>query len=177
MRNYLLKMAHSLYITEIYKFWQRNIIKLNMDFRQNFLLRILLVKQSHDNLRRCNDFRIPSIRSVYHGSESISFQDLKYGIIFPAKLNVKLLYTSSKNKLKNGSHEIAHANCTKFILMMSVSFLSCHKCREILLCVSYLLFFHSKDIDLFIFSTLVSRNDVVVFTLNRKIPAGYSNNF
>ena len=31
------------------------------------------LKQSHYNLRRCNDFRIPSIRTVYHGSESISF--------------------------------------------------------------------------------------------------------
>ena len=29
--------------------------------------------ESHYNLRRCNDFRIPSIRTVYHGSESISF--------------------------------------------------------------------------------------------------------
>ena len=29
-------------------------------------------KESHDHLRRCNDFRIPSIRTVYHGSESIS---------------------------------------------------------------------------------------------------------
>ena len=27
----------------------------------------------HYNLRRCNDFRIPSIRTVYHGSESIFF--------------------------------------------------------------------------------------------------------
>ena len=29
--------------------------------------------ESQYNLRRCNDFRIPSIRTVYHGSESISF--------------------------------------------------------------------------------------------------------
>ena len=29
--------------------------------------------ESHYNLRWCNDFRIPSIRTVYHGSESISF--------------------------------------------------------------------------------------------------------
>ena len=29
--------------------------------------------ESHYNLRRCNDFRISSIRTVYHGSESISF--------------------------------------------------------------------------------------------------------
>ena len=29
--------------------------------------------ESHDNLRICNDFRIRSIHTVYHGSESISF--------------------------------------------------------------------------------------------------------
>ena len=29
--------------------------------------------ESHYNLRPCNDFRIPSIRTVYYGSESISF--------------------------------------------------------------------------------------------------------
>ena len=30
-------------------------------------------RESHYDLRRCNDFRRPSIRTVYHGSESISF--------------------------------------------------------------------------------------------------------
>ena len=29
--------------------------------------------ESHYNLRRCNDFRIPSMCTVYHGSESIFF--------------------------------------------------------------------------------------------------------
>ena len=29
--------------------------------------------ESHYNLRRCNDFRIPSVRTVYNGSHSISF--------------------------------------------------------------------------------------------------------
>ena len=29
--------------------------------------------ESYYNLRRCNDFRLPSFRTVYHGSESISF--------------------------------------------------------------------------------------------------------
>ena len=93
------------------------------------------------------------------------------------KLNFKLLQTTSKNQLKNESHKIAHAGCTKFILMVLVSFLCCHKCREILLCVSYLVFFHSKDIDLFTFSKLISRNDVVLLTLKGKMPAEYFNNF
>ena len=33
----------------------------------------ILARESHYNLRRCSDFRIPSIHTVYHGSESISF--------------------------------------------------------------------------------------------------------
>ena len=32
-----------------------------------------LETESHYNLRWCNDFRIPSILTVYHDSESISF--------------------------------------------------------------------------------------------------------
>ena len=86
MKNYLLKMAQSLYITEMCKLWQPNFTKLNMAFRQNFLLRILLVKQSHYNLRRCSDFRISSIRIVYHGSESISFLEPKIWNIFPGEI-------------------------------------------------------------------------------------------
>ena len=46
--------------------------------------------ESHYNLRWCNNFRIPSICTVYSDSESISFMDLKYGIFLPMKLNNKL---------------------------------------------------------------------------------------
>ena len=46
MKNHLLKMAQSIYITEIYRLWQPNCTKLKMDFRQNLLLKFLIVKQS-----------------------------------------------------------------------------------------------------------------------------------
>ena len=37
-----------------------------------------------------------------------------------------------KKSVKNGrSHRIAHPGCARFIFMVSVSFFSCHKCREI----------------------------------------------
>ena len=64
---------------------------------------------------------------------------------------------SDGKKRKNGSHNhrTSHADCEKFILMLTVSFFSCHKCRKIVLCVSFLLFFHSKDIDLFTLSRLI----------------------
>ena len=74
------------------------------------------------------------------------FQDLKHGIFFSMKLNSASL-NSLKISLKNASHKIAHADCAKFLLMVSLPCLSCHKYREILLSVSYLFFFNSKDID------------------------------
>ena len=38
MQNELLKMAHALYITEIYRLWQPNCSKLKMVFHQTFFL-------------------------------------------------------------------------------------------------------------------------------------------
>ena len=45
MNIYLLKMAESLSITEIYRLWQPNCTQFKMDFRQNLLLKFLLLKQ------------------------------------------------------------------------------------------------------------------------------------
>ena len=52
---------------------------------------ILSEIESHYNLRRCNDFRIPPIRTVYYDSESIPFLGPKNGIFFLMKLNNKHL--------------------------------------------------------------------------------------
>ena len=46
MKNYLLKIAQPVYSTQIYRFWQLNCTKLKMDFRQKFLLKILLQKKT-----------------------------------------------------------------------------------------------------------------------------------
>ena len=131
----------------------------------------------HYNLRRCNDFRIPSISTIHHGDESISFLEPKIWNILLDKIEQQTSLKSFKKSVKKCTHKIVHADCAKFILKVSVCFLSCHKYREILLCVSYLLFFHSKDIDLFTFSTLTSRIDIAVLTLNMKMPAGSFNSF
>ena len=48
---------------------------LKMDFHQK--LKGKVRKEGKETLRWCNDFRIPSIRTVYHGSESISFSGPK----------------------------------------------------------------------------------------------------
>ena len=57
-----------------------------MDFRKKFLMKFLLMKQSQYNPRRCNDFRITSIRTVYHGTESIAFLEPKIWNIPPDEI-------------------------------------------------------------------------------------------
>ena len=76
----------------------RNIQALVIEFYKikNGLLPELFAKifaretESHYDLRRCNDFTISSIRTGYHGSESISFLGPKISNI-TMKLNSKLL--------------------------------------------------------------------------------------
>ena len=101
-KNYLLKIAQSLYITDIYKLWRPNFTKLKMDFRQKFLL-IFFAREteSHYNLWRCNDFRIPSIRTVYHGSEGISFLGPKIWNILPREIKQQTSLNSFKKSVKN----------------------------------------------------------------------------
>ena len=123
MRNYLLKMAQSLYITEIYKLWRPNFTKLKMDFRQNFLLKFLLVKQSHYNLRRCNDFRITSICTVYHGSESISFLGPKIWNILPDEIKQQTSLNSFKKSVKKWKPQDCPCRLCK-VYVNGVGFLS-----------------------------------------------------
>ena len=66
-------------VTELYKI--KNGLTLEI-FTENFAREI----ESHYNLRRCNDFRIPSIRTVYHGNESISFLGPKIWNILPDEI-------------------------------------------------------------------------------------------
>ena len=57
-----------------HRLWQRNCTNFKMDFRKNLLQKLFTREtESHYNLRRYNDFRIPSIGTVYHGSKIISF--------------------------------------------------------------------------------------------------------
>ena len=79
--------------------------------------------ESYYNLRRCNDFRILSICTVYHVSESITFLGSKIWNILPDEIKQQTSLNSFKKSIKNGSHEIAYADCAKFILMVSILFL------------------------------------------------------
>ena len=80
-------MAKSLYITEIYKLWRPNFTILKNKLSPELLTEIFAREtESHYNLTRCNDFRIPLILAVYHGSESISFLEPRIWNILPDEI-------------------------------------------------------------------------------------------
>ena len=56
--------------------------------------------ESHYNLRWCNDFRIPSIRTVYDGSESVSFLGPKIWNILPDEIKQQTSLNSFKKSVK-----------------------------------------------------------------------------
>ena len=94
--------------------------------------------ESHYNLRRCNDFRVPSVCTVSHGNESISFLGPKIWNILPDKIKQQTSLNSFKKSVKKMAATRLSIQTAKFISMVSFSFLSSDKCREILLCVSLL---------------------------------------
>ena len=62
MKNYLLTMARSLYIREIYKLWRPNLKKIINGLLPEIFTEIFIREtESHYNLQQCNDFRIPPI--------------------------------------------------------------------------------------------------------------------
>ena len=116
--------------------------------------------ESHYNLRRCNNFRIPSI-SVYHGSESISFLGPKIRNILPDEIKQQTSLNSFKKLVKKWKPQDCPCRLCKvcvngvgFLLLVFI------KTETILLCVSYLLFFIQKTLICFTFNTSISRNDV-----------------
>ena len=123
MWNYLLKMAQSLYITEIYKLWQPNFTKLKMDFHQNFLLKFLRKTKSQYNLRQCNDFRIPSMRTIYHGSKSISILGPKIWNILPDEIKQQTSLNSFKKSVKKWKPQDCPCRLCK-VCVNGVGFLS-----------------------------------------------------
>ena len=52
------------------------------------------------NLGRCSNFRIPSVRTVYHGSESISFLGPKIWNILPDEIKLQTSLNSFKKSVK-----------------------------------------------------------------------------
>ena len=56
-----------------------------------------------------------------------------------------------KKSVKKWRQEDSHVDCVKFILMLSVSFFSCHTCTKICVLVFYFLFlyFYPTEIERF----------------------------
>ena len=78
--------------------------------------------RSH-NLRWCNDFRIPSIRTVYHGSESISFLGPKIWNILPDEIKQQTSLNSFKKSVKKWKPQDCPCRLCK-VYVNGVGFLS-----------------------------------------------------
>ena len=78
--------------------------------------------EPHYNLRRCSDFRIPSIRTVYHGSESISFLGPKIWNILPDEIKQQTSLNSFKKSVKKWKPQDCSCRLCK-VYIDSVGFL------------------------------------------------------
>ena len=79
--------------------------------------------EQHFDLRKNYQFTIPPVRTIDHGSESISFIGPKIWNILPDRLkNVNSI--EAKMQIKNGSLKIVHVRFTRFMFKMSVLFKS-----------------------------------------------------
>ena len=78
------------------------IYKLLHGFSPRILNDIFVPISRAYNFRRNDTLQRRRVSSVRHGTESISFFDYRYGILYPAKLNCHNLYVFLKEKLKNG---------------------------------------------------------------------------
>ena len=79
--------------------------------------------EQHCDLRKNSQFTIPPIRTVYHGSESISFLGPKIWNILPDRLkNVNSIEAFKIQIKKKWKHENCPCRLCKFMFKMSVLF-------------------------------------------------------
>ena len=79
--------------------------------------------ESYYNLRRCNDFRIPSIRIVYQGSERVSFLGPKIWNILPDEIKQQTSLNSFKKSVKKWKPQDCPCRLCK-VYINGVGFLS-----------------------------------------------------
>ena len=105
MNNCLLKMAHSLYILEALA---TEFYKIENGYWPELFTEIFAREtEPHYNIRRCSDFRIPSIRTVCHGSKSISFLGPKIWNILPNEIKQQ----TSLNNFKKSVNKWKPKHC------------------------------------------------------------------
>lgn len=98
----------------------------------------VLETKSYYNLRRWNDYKIPSIRTVYHGSDSISFLGPKIWNFPPDEIKQQTSVNNFKKSIKTRKPQDCPCYCAKFILMVWDFFLSYHKYTKIYRVVVYI---------------------------------------
>ena len=72
------------------------------------------------NFRQNRDFRIRSVKSVYHGSESISYLGPKTWELVPAKIKEINSLNSFKIEIRKWDHKVVRANFASNILVVLV---------------------------------------------------------
>ena len=72
----------------------------------------------HYNFRQNRDFKIRSVKSVYHGSESISYLGPKIWEIVPQRSKIPIPSTVSKYKSVSGYHKVVRADFLSNILVV-----------------------------------------------------------
>ena len=82
--------------------------KIKNDLSTEILSNILTQRtQKHYNLRNASDFQIPFVRTVYHGTESISYIGPKIWDIVSAEMKNAISLNSFKAQIK----KCLHFNC------------------------------------------------------------------
>ena len=76
--------------------------------------------EHHYNLRNSVHFITPQIRTVYHGSESISFLGPKIWNILLDRLKKATSLEAFKIQIKSGNLKIVQVDCVGFTFKMSI---------------------------------------------------------
>ena len=97
--------------------------KVKNNISPQLMKNIFIQKENAYNLRRQHIWEIRAVKSVFHGTESLSFRGPKTWDILPTdiKKNQNLCGNLSL-KLKNGNQWVAPAGYVKFILIIWVSY-------------------------------------------------------
>ena len=87
--------------------------KVHKNMSTELMQRLFCVRQTHYNLKNPHHFGIPSINSVYHGSESISNLGNRIWNLVPDRLKELKSISSFKNEIKRWQPEFCPCRLCK----------------------------------------------------------------
>ena len=87
--------------------------KVHKNISTKLMQGLFCVRQTHYNLRNPHHFAIPSVNSVYHGSETISNLGSRIWNLVPDRLKELNIIKSFKNEIKRSQSEICPCRLCK----------------------------------------------------------------